>query len=501
MQDLGIRGNVTYHGIMNVAILHFHFRRGGVGSVMYSQATSLAMTDAAPSVAFIVGAAPEEPAPAPVFVVPGLDYDSFSGAGATDLEAGAKILASSLEEALAHAFPSGCDLIHVHNPLLRKNARLLGALNILQKRGYALLVQEHDFAEDFRPDAYDSRWPYPESCDYAAINSRDRDNLVAAGLDSRHVHFLPNPVAQCDSFSPRSDGRIEISKGRRIALYPVRAIRRKNLGEAILLSRFLPQGAELAVTLPPTSGGDWGSYESWKAFAAEGEWPVRFEAGKETPLPELFCQSFAVVTTSVKEGFGYAYLDPLMRGIPVFGREIPHIVRDFSGNGIKFEGLYPAIPVPVPEHDREASLKIAEGKLVRFREVFGPSFGKAGMARLEMRLEMLARRFEREVLDFGALAGRTQASVLALLGKDEGFAAEVLRLNPILGDLCGQAPSSEEAMRRREAIVKGYSEREYGERLVAVYGQAVQHNASGCIDKAMLVERYLEPSAFFLTAS
>jgi hypothetical protein len=36
-------------------------------------------------------------------------------------------------------------------------------------------------------------------------------------------------------------------------LYPVRAIRRKNIGEALLASLFIPKGRTVAVTLPPTT--------------------------------------------------------------------------------------------------------------------------------------------------------------------------------------------------------------------------------------------------------
>ncbi|MBL8965461.1 MAG: hypothetical protein JNG85_00555 [Spirochaetaceae bacterium] len=486
---------------MKVAMLHFHLRRGGVGSVMHRQAASLALTQDPPELAFVVGAAAEGRSPAPVFVVPGLDYDSFTGADAADLEAGARRLAAGIEDALSRAFPGGCDLLHVHNPLLRKNARLLGALGILQSRGHALLVQEHDFAEDYRPDVYDSAWPYPEACDYATINSRDRDSLVAAGLDPGHVHLLPNPIADDGAFSPRGGFAMEAAKGRRTVLYPVRAIRRKNLGEALLLSLFLPEGAELAVTLPPTSEGDRPSYQAWKAFAAKEGLPVRFGAGEGATLPELFATSFAVVTTSVKEGFGYSYLDPLMRGIPVLGREIPHIARDFRENGIGFPGLYPAIPVPVTAAEREDTRAAADARLARFREAFRPAFGPDGEARLEALLEALPRRFEGELLDFGALDQQTQASVLARLKGDGGFAAELVGLNPFLGRLFTRAPSAEEALLGREAVVRSYSDRRCGELLSAAYGRALRREARGRVDKAVLLERYLRPAAFFLSAS
>ncbi|MDP3179007.1 MAG: hypothetical protein Q8M76_13955 [Spirochaetaceae bacterium] len=459
------------------------------------------MTDGAPHLAFIVGAAPEGKNHAPVFIVPGLDYDSFSGFQTNNLQAAAEHLARELEEAIRRAFPKGCDLIHVHNPLLRKNARLLGALGLLQGRGYALLVQEHDFAEDFRPDVYDRTWPYPDSCDYATINSRDRDNLIASGLDPRHVHLLPNPVAHQSSFSPREDGAREIARGRTLALYPVRAIRRKNVGETLLLSRFLPKGAELAITLPPTSTGDFYHYSAWKKRVTEGSWRVRFEAGMKCPLSDLFERSFCVVTTSVKEGFGYSYLDPLARGLPVIGRKIPHIVGDFSDAGVDFEGLYESIRVPSGIIDGARLRGAVAARLERYRETFGPAFGGREGEVFEPLLAALERRFESATLDFGALDEDLQFSVLERVREDGDFAKELLRLNPFLESLFERATEADEAIRLRDAVDKGYSEREHGKSLVAAYTAAIARESKGGIDKAALIARCLDPSAFFLSAS
>jgi glycosyltransferase involved in cell wall biosynthesis len=486
---------------MNVAILHFHMRRGGVGSVMAKQAACLAMQEDPPRVAFIVGTAPETPVPAPVIVVPGLDYDSFSASQAIDLEAGARELAKGIEEALARAFAGGCDLLHVHNPLLGKNARLLGALGILQERGHALLVQEHDFAEDFRPDVLDLNWPYPGSCDYATINSRDRDRLVAAGLDASQVHLLPNPVSTTDAFSPRADCASELTRGRSLVLYPVRAIRRKNIGEALLLSRFLPEGTAIAITLPPTRRDDLGHYGSWKAMAVRGGYRVRFELGMSSTLPELFDLSFAALTTSVKEGFGYSYLDPLVRGLPVYGREIPHIVGDFAEKGLRYKGLYSGIQVPADALAREALLALVSARLARFQEAYGPCFGKGREEGLEPILEALKRRFEGESLDFGSLDEGSQAAVLESMDRDEGLAAEMLRLNPFLPGLFDKAPGRDEALEQRNAVLGGYSERAYGKALLAAYRHALLREGKSVIDRARLVELFLEPSGFFLPAS
>lgn len=480
-------------------MLHFHLRRGGVSSVMLRQARSLAAAGSEVETAFVVGAAPDTEASLPCFVVPALDYDSPATAKATN-QADADSLADGIEKAISRAFPGGCDLIHVHNPLIRKNRDLLRALARLRERGHALLVQVHDLAEDFRPDVYDAEGPYPADCDYAAINGRDRDRLVSAGLEPERVHLLPNPVASPDGFDARAGYAIEAAKGRRTLLYPVRAIGRKNIGEALLLARYLPEGAELAVTLPPTSMGDEAVYRHWKELKTSLGLRLRFGAGLERGLEELYASSFSVVTTSVKEGFGYSYLDPLARGIPVIGREIPHVIGDFADKGLLFDRLYRGIAIPRSALPDQGLHQTLETRLSAFRAAYGPTFGKDS-DRLESRLAALATRFEGVLVDFGALDPGLQTMLLERLRKDRGFEREMLSLNPFLPKLFGASPGPEEAESLRDAVLAGYSEGVCAKALEAAYTSAADGRAKGSIDKRRLLESYLEPADLFLCAS
>jgi hypothetical protein len=484
---------------MNVVVVHFHFRRGGVSAVMLKQAAGLAALPRPPRIAFIVGTPAEAPVPVPVYVVPALDYDSFTGARAQDRTANAEVLARSLERTIAEAFPEGCDLVHVHNPLLCKNSALLGALRLLQNRGRRLFVQVHDMAEDFRPQAYEPYWPYLEDCDYAAINRRDRDRLVAAGLDSEQVRFLPNPVSPITDYSPRGPSVSERTKRLRTVLYPVRAIRRKNLGETLLLSRFLPGNTEIAVTLPPTSPGDRQRYESWKAAARESGLPVRFEAGAAESLQTLYGRSFLALTTSVKEGFGYSYLDPLVRGLPVAGRSLP-VIEDFRQAGLSFENLYPAIRIHRSELPLRPLGEAVEACLARLGLAYAPAFA-AGSGEWESILDDLRSRFAGDFLDFGALEEEFQVGVLNRMRTDRGFEARIIQDNPFLETLFDSSSGQETVLRQRELILDVYSEREYGRRLLAAYEHALADAPRGRIDKAILIAQYLKPASFYGVAS
>ena len=245
--------------------------------------------DADHRIVLVTGAVPDIP-DVPFIVVPGLDYGETLMTGVNPKAAFS--LADDIEKAIKTAFPGGCDLLHIHNPLIRKNPNLLGALHELKRRGIPLLLQVHDMAEDFRPEVFDPYFEYPSDCDYATINERDRENLILAGLHPDQVHLLPNPVAADVPFEPRKEPLREQQKGRSLVLYPVRAIRRKNLGETLLLSRFLPNKTQIAVTLPPTNIRDLKCYNFWRHAAREFKAPILFEAGLRDTLPDLYGKSF-----------------------------------------------------------------------------------------------------------------------------------------------------------------------------------------------------------------
>jgi glycosyltransferase involved in cell wall biosynthesis len=419
--------------MIRVAILHYHLRAGGVGSVVRSQARCL---EGAAEVHLLLGEPPRVDPGLPFSVLPGLAYGAGLDGGAGDAAA----LAAGIERALRDRFAGSCDVLHAHNPLIRKSGSLPRALDILARRGARILIQAHDFAEDFRPDVYYLDQDYPGGCFFAAINARDRENLVASGIDSSCAFVLPNAMGLTEEFEPRRGFAEESALGRRLALYPVRAIRRKNIGEALLLSRFLPGGAEIAVTLPPTSPRDIPTYRKWKEISAIGGYPVRFEAGDAAELRELYDRSFCALTTSVKEGFGFPFLDPPARGIPVVGRSVPYTVSDFIASGVELPGLYEGIRVPaeaVPAGELRAALS---SRLEALRSAYASAYSRGASARkqsdeLESILARLATRFEGETIDFGALDTGSQATALRRYDEDASFAKELASDNPFLGPL------------------------------------------------------------------
>jgi hypothetical protein len=364
----------------------------------------------------------------------------------------------------------------VHNPTIRKNSAFLPALSILAARGYALVLHVHDLAEDWRPDVY-APGEYPQPAVWACINQRDARNLAASGAGK--VHFLPNAAFAGGIGSLGQDeGR---PKGDLI-LYPVRGIRRKNLGEAVLLSLYLPSSLALGITLPPNNPRDLPYYNGWKAAAGAFNAPLRFELGVSADFDDLYCQARAVVSTSIKEGFGLSFLEPLSRGKPVLGRRLPAVIDDFEETGLRFPGLYSCLTVPEGFFDHETFLH-------RIRQVVVTAADRYGLEGGEL-AESIARGLASEP-DFGRLDETAQAETLSRLAADSGARAEFMAANPFLETWWEPqgVPLGPEAL-------EPWSEGCYGTRLEELY-QAVKETGGGTPpDKKALLTLYLNPEGF-----
>jgi hypothetical protein len=377
----------------------------------------------------------------------------------------------------------------VHNPLIRKNGSLLPALHLLNKRGIRLLLQNHDMAEDFRPDMYIPRQDYPENCHYAVINSRDYSFLHRAGLSPQGLHLLPNEV------SLREPGKCAEGGG---YLYPVRAIRRKNIGEVLFLACFIPRERPITVTLPPGPGKDERIYRFWKDLAREFNLPLIFEAGLSRSLDELYRGAAGVVTTSVKEGFGFSYLEPWTAGRAVLGRRIDYVCRDFEENGIQFDppgqagsSLYPGISIPV----EYISLPVLRKKT---QQALTGIYGAYGLEAPGHLIKMIEEHdLEDGMVDFGCLDEELQEGILRILLSNEAVFREISGANPFLAGLASWKGDEELIASNREAVKKAYGRERITGILRDCYRSVIAGPAVQKLSKSMLLELYLDPLRFF----
>jgi hypothetical protein len=133
--------------------------------------------------------------------------------------------------------------------------------------------------------------------------------------------------------------------GAPVWILPCRLLRRKNIGEALLLTRWLRPEALLVTTGGASSSEEQSYSEALATAARRHRWPLRLGVlrGDETHKPsvaELLAASEAVLLTSIQEGFGLPYLEAATARRPLIARSIPNIAPDLKQFGFRFPQTY-----------------------------------------------------------------------------------------------------------------------------------------------------------------
>lgn len=463
---------------MKIALIHYHLKRGGVTSVIRHQAKALESLGW--QVLVLSGAPAEAPFPAPVVTVPELGYDGtlYNGSYSSDK------IAKNIIHTLKKQWPQGADVVHVHNPTLAKNRNLQGALKLLQESGLRLLCQIHDFAEDGRPAVFQDA-PYLENCHYAAINPRDHHLLIQSGLKSNGCHLLANTIQMMTSDVCQSNKK-------NMVIYPVRAIRRKNIGEALLISLFFHHGVSLAISLPPNSPVDCASYDQWRSFACRYDLPVQFEIGVNLDYSDLMAQCRYVLNTSITEGFGFAYLEPWIHGKALWGRLLPNICQGFMDQGIQLAHLYTQLKVPVQWIDPQPFEIKWKNTLAEASETLCHPMSHQ---QVDSAWHHISRN---DNIDFGLLDENAQQNVIQKVIAHRQAADQLRQLNPFL--IRPGPPEHFEAVisSNAQSIAKSYHPDRYAQRLKEVYTAVVDTQVEQAIHKPKLASAFLNPSDFSL---
>lgn len=355
---------------MKVAIVHYHLSTGGVSTVIRAASRALD-ADWVPHV-ILVGAAAD--ADLPCETVEGLGYlPDPSGMDATTL-------LDRLRDAAARGLGGQPDIWHFHNHSLGKNCLIAQVVDRLALGGERLLLQLHDLAEDGRPHNYpniigkDSLYPIAPRVHYAFINTRDRRLFVDAGLPELQAHYLPNPVPTVSQLpSPPA--------GPPLILYPTRAIRRKNIGEILLLSLLSPTGTRFAITLAPKDPAARAIHDSWQAQAQSLGLPVDFnvvdrlsanDAG-DSAYEAWIARATHIITTSIAEGFGLNFLESATYGKPLIGRNLPHITSDHPSS---VGTLYDRVLIPSGWFPEEKIRQELTRELTESHRLYGQPLSK-----------------------------------------------------------------------------------------------------------------------------
>ena len=507
---------------MNIAILHYHLNRGGVTRVIQNQLLALDAVlkpgETLPVALIYGGRRVDWPEELPerlqsirltLHVVPALDYDEHQ---ASDHPHSAT-LDEQLTEVLDQLdFAPHQTVVHVHNHAVGKNVCLPQAARLLAERGYAMLLQIHDFVEDFRPanfrwfsqamagDAPAAPWHgrlYPQAphVHYAVLNGRDQLILQAAGADPDRLHLLPNPVPDLGPLPPREGARRRLAEQfavpgeDRLVLYPVRCIRRKNVGEALLYSKLAPPGTVVGLTLPPLSPSEKPVYARWKQLSDELELPCRFGLGAPGGLSfaENLAASDLILTTSVAEGFGMVYLESWLAGRGLVGRDLPEITSDFRKAGVRLDGLQPRLLIPVQwviiDQFRRTVLEAYRLTLAAYERAQPLDLSSALNAKLRD-----------DLIDFGDLDEPLQELVIDRLCQSDADRRQVLECNPWIDQaFAGDTDHISKLIRENtEAIGRHFSLSASGWRLLELYRQVSASRRSGATKPLEQADRILD---------
>lgn len=366
---------------MKIIIFHYHLNPGGVTRIIESQVQTLVEEGIYKNITVITGNCGNksfyQKLGVDIQVFPDLNYllpeqknyqeryQSISG-----------ILSSICDKK---------DILHFHNLNLGKNPLITLAVSRFASNGYKVVNHSHDFAEDrpvnyaflrniiqdeFKENLSAVLYPHIVNYNFAVLNSYDLNRLIKLGVSKEHCFLLPNPVVFSDhelSGTPEDwkkeiADQLSIDSDKKMITYPVRVIRRKNIGEYVLLAHLFSEEANWLVTQPPKNPVEIEPYEKWKSFCEKENIPVVWEAGTKCDFEKLLKATDICFTTSIQEGFGMVFMEPWLLETVVKGRDIPMVTADLKQSGIEFPTLYNRFLMPdkkeLHEHELDEQFEI-----------------------------------------------------------------------------------------------------------------------------------------------
>jgi len=380
---------------MNITIFHYHLNPGGVTRIIESQVAALRQSYPEITIQIITGYCENieyyNDFNIKVNIIKEINYLQNREYNNNELKDIFNTIYNSIKSLI-----SNNEILHVHNLNLGKNPVFTMVINKFFEEGYLIINHAHDFAED-RPENIEflnriitqyNKNPenilYPDNDKYrvCVLNKFDYKRVVSYGISDLRVFLLPNPVfiSEIKNSSSKMQLRNKIAntfnlnEQKSIITYPVRVIRRKNIGELILLAKLFEDKCSFLVTMAPRNPEEIEFYENWKKFCVENNINITFEAGEMLDFETIVTGSDYCITTSIKEGFGMSFLEPWLLGTPVVGRNISSVTDDIKSYGIKFPLLYNELKVPffndnidfkelAPERQQAVILEIFQGTL------------------------------------------------------------------------------------------------------------------------------------------
>lgn len=427
---------------MDLCVLHYHFRSGGVRRVIELGLPALVRAMGCTRVAMLAGEAPPadwraqmEAALYPCTVKwhaePAAGYWSEQKLPVPDARA-------AIREALLSHTTGLTRPLWAHNLSVGRN--LLLAQEVAALPGHAMRwLHHHDWWWDGRWE----RWPEFKAQGFETLATALAVTLPSGTL-TRHFcvnltdalrltewtgqpfHFLPNPltmpavapqeVEAARAFLRRTTG------ADRWWLYPCRALRRKNIAETLLVQKGLAPEAVIVTTGGPSSAAEEDYFSHLTNTATARGWPLVTAVGtlKNNPsVAALTAAADAVVITSLKEGFGLPYSEAALARRPCFARVPSGLEETLRHLHMPLSGRWAVLPVPREWFDGVRE----EARTARLREslpaLLPPELQHAALT--------LPDPDKTGGVDFGTLTLEAQLEVLSAASADSPLFPAALR--------------------------------------------------------------------------
>ena len=315
------------------------------------------------------------PIPSEFFVEPTFGYLSEQPA----LDGSAKTIRAALDRLLDSGGPA---IVWAHNLAIARNLPLARELvRACATRGVTLIMHHHDWWFDNRwlrwsemkragfrsvGDVARTIFPATPNVRFAAINRAD--TRLLQGHFGERAHWLPNPTVRVALPSKqrvraaRNWLARHLGEDAPVWLMPCRILRRKNIAEALLLTRWLRPEAMLITTGGASSGDEQPYADRLAAAAHKHRWRLRIgvlpdNQPAQPSIPDLFAASECVLLTSIQEGFGLASLEAAAAARPLIARRMPNIAPDLHQFGFCFPQSYREVLVAPDTFDWSAEVR------------------------------------------------------------------------------------------------------------------------------------------------
>jgi glycosyltransferase involved in cell wall biosynthesis len=373
----------AYIAALQLLIVHFHLRPGGVRRILELAVPELVRRLNLAGIVCAVGEAADPiwnrrfiaRAGVPVRLIahPSLGYFSENRAPPERIRA-------EIRAALERIPDGGDSLLWVHNLGVGRNLLLGQELSAFaERRRIPMVCHHHDWW-------FDNRWqrrpefrragfsrldgiaraifPVGRRVQHVAINQTDAVHLQKSF--GRRAHWLPNLSSPTARTGPGGEPKtrrwlrqkLGINRGP-IWIVPCRLLRRKNLAEAILLQRWFCPNGWLITTAGVSSSAELAYAQQLQRAIVQHRWRVRLGVlatpdPRQPDVADLLQISQAVLLTSIQEGFGLPYLEAVRAGKPLLARQVPHVFPDLLKLGFRFPHAYRELWIDAQLFDRAA---------------------------------------------------------------------------------------------------------------------------------------------------